>query len=121
MYYDGSYEETYYQQDFLERQQPGFPGGGFPPSPPMGGGQQQAAPMAAPPGFSPPIPAWQSGPSGIRGCLYRNTYVWLTNGNSFWFFPTFVGRNTMIGFRWRGIGWIYSVIELRRIRSFQCF
>ncbi|MBK3496698.1 transporter [Viridibacillus sp. YIM B01967] len=79
--------------------------------------------LSSPPGFSPPIPAWQVGPSGLRRCLFRNTYIWLNNGNSFWFFPTFVGRNTIIGFRWsrRRFGWVYHMINPNTVRSFQCF
>jgi hypothetical protein len=85
--------------------------------PPMGG-----VPMGPPPGISPPIPAWQVGPSGIRNCLYKNTYIWLRNGNSFWFFPTFVGSQVIIGLRWsRRRGWIHHVVNRNDIRSFQCF
>ena len=102
------------------------PGPGFPPSqppgfPPSPGGGQMAQPMGPPPAFSPPIPAWQVNPQNIRGCLYRNTYIWQNNNNSFWFFPIFVSRNSVIGFRWRRIGWIYDVINVNSIRSFQCF
>ncbi len=113
MYYDDyHYEDSFDQFGYSERQQPGFP------TPPT---MEGAQPMSAPPAFTPPIPAWQVGPSGIRSCLFRNTFIWLTNGDNFWFFPTFVGRQSLIGFRWRGFGWIYHVIDLRRIRSFQCF
>ncbi|MFE8700897.1 hypothetical protein ACFYKX_09740 [Cytobacillus sp. FJAT-54145] len=102
--------------DYFNRQQPGeFI------APPSAGGQSGPTPMGPPPGFSPPIPAWQQGPGGLNGCLFRNTYIWLRNGNSFWFFPTFVGRNTIIGFQWRGIGWIYNVINPNSVVSFQCF
>jgi len=109
-------------EPFNWSQQPGF----FPPPPPPppggGGGGQMHQPMGPPPAFSPPIPAWQSGPHNIRGCLYRHTYVWLNNGNSFWFFPTFVARNIIIGFRWRQRGgWVYHTINPNSIRSFQCF
>lgn len=83
--------------------------------------QETPAPMLAPPSFSPPLPAWQSGPEGIRRCMNRNTYIWLTNGNSFWFVPTFVGMQSIIGFRWRGFGWVYHKINARNIRSYQCF
>jgi hypothetical protein len=75
----------------------------------------------APPGFVPPAPARSSGIRGIRGCLNRFTFIWLDNGNSFWFFPIFVGRQAIFGFRWRGFGWVYQRINLNRIRSFQCF
>jgi hypothetical protein len=48
--------------------------------------------------------------------------VWLNNGNSFWFYPIFVGRNSVAGYRWRRrYGWVYFGIDLNRIRSFQCF
>jgi hypothetical protein len=83
--------------------------------------QQQPTPMIAPPSSTPPIPAVQTGSNGIRRCLNRTTYIWLNNGTSFWFIPTFVGKNTMIGFRWRGFGWVYDKINMQRIRSFQCF
>jgi len=104
----------------------GFPGGGpggFPGGP--GGQQGGGAPTAPPPQFTPQetqASAFAVDPGGIRRCLYRNTYVWLRNGNSFWFFPTFVGRNSVAGWRWRRRwGWVYFGIDLRQIRSFQCF
>ena len=134
---DDSSDFFRWQQQFGFPQQPGFPpnrpgpgprppgpgprpgpGPGFPPSP---GGGQTPQPMGPPPAFTPPIPAWQVNPQNIRGCLFRNTYIWLNNNNSFWFFPIFVSRNTVIGFRWRRIGWIYEAINLNQIRSFQCY
>ncbi|GGA77733.1 hypothetical protein [Ornithinibacillus halotolerans] len=101
---------------------PGFPGGGFPGQP--GGGGQQGAPTSPPPSFTPQQPQFQLfavDPGAIRGCLFRFTYIWLENGNSFWFYPTFVGRNSVAGFRWRGFRWVYFGIDLNRVRSFQCF
>lgn len=87
--------------------------------PPPGAG---LPPMAPPPGFSPPIPAWQVGPGGIRNCLFSNTYVWLRNGRSFWFFPTFVGRQVIVGYRWRRRrGWTYHFLNPNEILSYQCF
>ncbi|MDF2540492.1 MAG: hypothetical protein K0S47_210 [Herbinix sp.] len=82
---------------------------------------QQQAPMSAPPSFSPPSPMWHSGPQGIGRCINRNTYIWLMNGNSFWFFPVFVGRQAVVGFRWRGFGWSYQRINFRNILSYRCF
>ncbi|MNV67732.1 hypothetical protein D3C71_1605430 [compost metagenome] len=60
-------------------------------------------------------------PGGIRRCLFRNTYIWLNNGEQFWFFPVFVGRNSIAGFRWFGFFWAYFGIDLNRISSFTCF
>lgn len=79
-------------------------------------------PMSTPPGFSPPIPAWREGSSGIRSCLFRNTYIWMNSGRSFWFFPTAVGREIIAGFRWsRRYGWYFRTISRNQIRSYECF
>ncbi|MBU8880979.1 hypothetical protein BGM26_18835 [Bacillus sp. FJAT-29790] len=126
---------------------PGFPPG-QPSGSPLGGppgfppGQPSGSPLGGPPGFPPsgvegppssPPPSFtpqlqqQSvsmfaiDPGAIRGCLYRNTFVWLENGRSFWFYPTFVGRSSVAGWRWRGFRWAYYGTDLRRIRSFRCF
>lgn len=103
------------------------PGGGpsFPmnPPPPPGGGNTPM-PMGPPPTFSPAMAGPQSsqtGSSGIRRCIYRNTFIWQRNGNSFWFFPTFVMRNVILGFRWGRFGWTYSTINRDSILTFQCF
>jgi hypothetical protein len=111
---------------------PGFPGGGpggpppgGPPGFPGGGGQQGGAPQSPPPSFTPQesqAAAFAVDPGAIRGCLFRYTYVWLIDGRSFWFYPTFVGRTSVAGWRWsRRRGWVYFGIDLRQIRSFQCF
>ncbi|CDQ41124.1 MULTISPECIES: hypothetical protein [Virgibacillus] len=106
---------------------PGFPGapGGGPPGPPPGPGGpgQGQAPTAPPPSFVPQKPQVQTfavDPGGIRFCLFRNTYIWLRR-DSFWFYPIFVGRNSIAGFRWTGFGWVYFGIDLDRIESYQCF
>jgi hypothetical protein len=109
----------------------GFPGqggqGGFPG---QGGGRPStSAPTGPPPSFVPQQPAGARGgaqiyavdPGAIRGCLFRFTYVWLRNGRSFWLYPTFVGRESVAGFRWNGRRWNYYGTDLERITSFQCF
>lgn len=119
---------------------PGFPGGGgsgFTPSPPPigqgGTGQSQDGPPSSPPpSFTPQMQQQQqfSGggasvfavdPGAIHGCLRRYTFIWLENGNSFWFYPTFVGRTSVAGWRWRNFRWTYYGTDLRRISSFRCF
>ncbi|API92800.1 MULTISPECIES: hypothetical protein [Virgibacillus] len=105
---------------------PGFPGTGgvipgFPTIPGVGGGGQP--PSAPPPAFTPQISQVQTfavDPGAIRNCLFRYTYIWLRR-SAFWFFPTFVGRNSIAGFRWTGFNWVYFGIDLNRIQSFQCF
>ena len=96
---------------------PGSPGG-FPSF----GGQQ--APTAPPPAF---IPQQQTAtpfavdPGAISLCLFRNTYIWLRNGSSFWYYPIFVGPRSVAGFRWNGRFWTIFGIDTRRIASFTCF
>jgi hypothetical protein len=117
-------------------QQPGFPGGGGQPFPGGGGqpgfpgggeGQGQAGgpPSSPPPSFTPELQTQSASvfavdPGAIRGCLYRFTYLWLNNGRSFWFYPTFVGRTSVAGWRWRGFRWEYYGTDTNRIRSFRC-
>ncbi|ALC88624.1 hypothetical protein AM500_01550 [Bacillus sp. FJAT-18017] len=142
-FYANGYVPGQEQGDF--RQFPGggfgggqFPGGGFPGGGATGGmfpgggatggvfpGGGQDGPPFGPPPFATPqesqAAAFAVDPGGIRRCLYRYTYIWLNNGNSFWFYPTFVGRTSIAGWRWRRRGWSYYGTDLRRIRSFRCF
>ncbi len=109
---------------------PGFGGspgdpGGFPGQQdgPPGGGQQGGPPTSAPPNFTPQQKQFQTfavDPGAIRGCMFRFTYVWL-NRDAFWFYPIFVGRNSVAGYRWRRNRWVYFGISLEQIQSFQCF
>ncbi|WP_102348475.1 hypothetical protein [Bacillus sp. Marseille-P3661] len=87
-----------------------------PPRPPIG-------PPSSPPSFGPPSQGTETGPptspppayvptqtqqaaafavdpGSIRRCLFRYTYVWLSNRQQFWYYPTFVGRNSVSGYRW---------------------
>ncbi|MGN7387427.1 hypothetical protein [Sporosarcina sp. SAFN-015] len=105
----------------------GFPGGGFPPGQGGQGGQQ--APSSPPPNYTPSYPGGNQAqlfavdPGAIRGCLFRYTYVWTSRRNGFWYFPTFVGRTSVAGYRWRPSRrrWEYFGIDLNRIDQFTCF
>lgn len=104
-------------------QMPPFPGGDpFPQQPPFSPPTSQA-PTSPPPSFIPQKP--QAGlfaidPGAIRRCLFRFTYIWPERGLGFWFFPIFVGRNSVSGFRWTGFNWIFFGMDLRNINSFTC-
>ncbi|KKO52432.1 hypothetical protein [Paenibacillus sp. DMB20] len=118
---------------------PSGPGGFFPPGGPGQGpgpfgpqgpfgpigpqGPQGQFPASPPPQFTPQqSPSLLAvDPGAISGCLFRYTYVWLTNGDNFWFYPVFVGRTSVSGFRWFGRFWFYFGVDLRRISSFSCF
>lgn len=107
----------------------GPPPGGGPlgpvgPGPQGPYGPQAQAPTAPPPQFTPPKPlvtAYAIDPLAISGCLFRNTFVWLTNGERFWLYPVFVGRTSVAGFRWNGRFWTYYGVDTNRIESFSCF
>jgi hypothetical protein len=89
----------------------------FTPRPP-----RPRPPRPRPPFFPPTTPGfpWQDGSQGIRRCLNRNTMIWLNNGRSFWFYPTNVTPQAVIGFRWTRTGWVRNSIERRDIRRFEC-
>ncbi|MGG0671163.1 hypothetical protein ABE073_21835 [Lederbergia citrisecunda] len=105
----------------------GFPGAGFPPGQGGQGGQQ--APSSPPPNFTPSYPGGNQAqlfavdPGAIRGCLFRYTFVWTSRRNGFWYFPTFVGRTSVAGYRWRPSRrrWEFFGIDLNRIDQFTCF
>lgn len=87
-----------------------------------GGGPQNISPPGPPPSFTPQqgVQTFAIDPGAIQGCLFRFTYIWLRR-DAFWFFPTFVGRRSVSGFRWNGRRWSFFGIDLRHIQSFQCF
>lgn len=99
---------------------PGGPPSGPPPFGPPPAGQM---PTEAPPRFSPSMPAWQQGSSGISSCLFSYTFIWTNEGNSFWFYPILVTRDQVIGYRWssRRNRWSFRTLSRRNIRSYQCF
>jgi hypothetical protein len=102
------------------------PGAGSPPFGPPGQGQEAGPPTSPPPSFVPTqtqqvgVGAFAVDPGSIRRCLFRYTYVWLRGFQQFWFYPTFVGRNSVSGWRWTGFRWVYFGISLRQIQSFTC-
>ena len=57
----------------------------------------------------------------IAPCVFRFVYIWPRRGNGFWAWLTFVGRRSASGFRWTGRSWRFFGMDLRDIRSFQCF
>lgn len=89
----------------------------------------QSGPPTAPPSFTPQEPqaqqfgaeAFAIDPGAIKPCVFRFVYIWPRRGDGFWAWITFVGRRSISGFRWRGNRWIYFGMDLRDIRSFQCF
>jgi len=111
--------------------QPAFPptGPGLGPPPWQPGGQQ--GPPPGPPPGTPPIGigtqtdgigVFAVDPGAFRRCINRYTFVRLDSGRRFWFWPTFIGRRSVAGYRWRPrqYRWVYMGIDAERIRSFEC-
>nr|WP_249366748.1 hypothetical protein [Neobacillus rhizophilus] len=104
---------------------PGQGPGAGPPMGPPGQVPQVGPPASPPPSFVPTqtqqqVEAFAVDPGGIRRCLFRYTYIWLRGFEQFWFYPIFVGRNSVAGYRWTGFRWMYFGINLRQIQSFTC-
>lgn len=92
-------------------------------------GGPHGGPPSAPPNFTPSQPnSEQFGatplavdPGAIRPCLYSFVYIWPRRGNGFWAWLVFVGPRSVAGFRFNRNTWRYFGMDLRDIRSFQCF
>ena len=95
----------------------------------FGNNMNAAAPRSAPPMQTPQRPGQSFGgpavravnPSSLRNCIGRFTYIWLSNGQEFWYFPIQIWGDSVAGFRWdRRFGWTYTGISLNRIDMFTC-
>lgn len=60
-------------------------------------------------------------PRNLRSCLNRFTFIWLINGDSFWFYPIMLSGQQVVGFRWRRGAWVFDRINVRRIFFHQCY
>jgi hypothetical protein len=134
-YVSAPFQDQAYDPGFIDERLMGPPGPpqgfpGFPPSfPQQGQGQGQGQGQSGPPSSPPPsfvpaqtqqVGAFAVDPGSIRRCLFRFTYVWLRNRQEFWFYPVFLGRQSVSGFRWNGFMWVYFGVSLRQIDSFTC-
>ena len=81
-----------------------------------------SAPSFPPPCHTPPRPSPPVGVDGyaMQPCLYTLTYLWLSNGQQFWFYPTFMGRRSVAGYRWVYGEWVYTGFGFDIIESFTC-
>lgn len=80
-------------------------------------------PTSPPPRTIPPKPSYiPPQPSTyLVDCMYEYTYVWLVNGESFWFFPTRVEYDGVSGYRWNGRYWMFYGIDPRLIDAVACY
>lgn len=73
-------------------------------------------PQTPPPSYVPIKPLT----SYIIDCQYQYTYVWLWNGDSFWFYPTRIEYGEVSGYRWNGFYWEFYGFDSRLIQSVAC-
>ena len=72
--------------------------------------------LTPPPNFIPPKP----NVSYMIDCVNQYTYVWLRNGESFWFYPVSVQSFGVSGFRWSGFSWVFYGFDPRLIDAVAC-
>lgn len=98
---------------------------GPPGPPPLTPGQGPGgAPASPPPSFVPVEPlatplALDLG--AVLPCRFRFSYIWPRRDQPFWAWINFVGRRSFAGFRWTRRRWVYFAMDLRDVRSIQCF
>ncbi|WP_425446460.1 hypothetical protein [Dethiothermospora halolimnae] len=94
-----------------------------PPPPPFNQPNdfRDGPPASPPPSFTPQPSPFRVDPGSIKQCRRKFTYIWLSNGDAFWFYPTFIGRRSISGFRWTGFMWVFYGTDLRNITSFICY
>lgn len=100
--------------------------------------RQNGRPSSPPPNYTPEMPrshgsrqqvgfnncsagGCSNNQFSLRRCVNRFTFIWTFNSGGFWFYPTFVGRQFVEGFRWKGNNWVYDRIFIRSILFHQCF
>ncbi len=98
-------------------------GPSVPPFIPPGSGPQVpvSSPTSPPPPFIPETAPYRVDPASIRRCRRKYTYLWLENGQRFWFYPIYIGRTSISGYRWIGFTWVLYGTDLRQIQSFVCY
>ncbi|GAA0076448.1 hypothetical protein UT300005_08260 [Clostridium sp. CTA-5] len=129
-----NYEFSSIPYEYFSNQRSPFPPPGG--KSPGGGNMPPGMPQSPPPNYIPTkkdsgvqqLSKTQGGPqtkavsqNSIRFCLFKYTYIWETNGRSYWSFLLNVDKRSVSGFRWLGRHWVYFGLDLRRIDSFICY
>ncbi|MCL2854399.1 MAG: hypothetical protein FWE21_02120 [Defluviitaleaceae bacterium] len=78
-----------------------------------------ALPNFLPPSHTPSRPAAKDfvDAGTMEGNMHRATYLWLTDGQQFWFCPTFLGKHSVAGYRWENGQWMYTGFGLDAVES----
>jgi hypothetical protein len=88
--------------------------------------QQQGPPKNPPPSYTPKL-SDVAEPNltivefgAITPCIFRYTYIWLKNGQSFWSYLAFIGRTSISGWQYKSGQWVYFTVDLNSIKNFIC-
>jgi hypothetical protein len=88
--------------------------------------EQSAPPKTPPPSTTPklsdvPEPNLTAVEYGaIAPCIFRFTYIWLRNGQSFWTYLVFISRTTISGWQYKAGQWVYFSVSLKDLKNFIC-
>lgn len=88
---------------------------------------QHGPPNSPPPDFipkpskSPGAAPLRVDPGALTPCIFRFSYLWLKNSESFWAYLVYVGRTSAAGWRYRRKRWVYFGVDLDDIKSFNCY
>ena len=58
--------------------------------------------------------------SQFVNCLNNFTFIWLWDGSTFWFYPTYIDWRSVEGFVWRNGNWYYTILDINNIFFFNC-
>ncbi|MCL2168764.1 MAG: hypothetical protein FWB74_01905 [Defluviitaleaceae bacterium] len=81
---------------------------------------QGSIPRTAPPQHIPKAHLARPGHDAIQSCLYKNTYLWLNNHQQFWFFPTFIGKSSICGYKRINDDWQFMGFGIEMIEKLYC-
>lgn len=54
----------------------------------------------------------------IKNIRHHIIFIWLENGERFWFYPVYFGKRYIYGYRWTGAEWVYSSVLINGIESY---
>lgn len=87
----------------------------------MGSCSKLKLPVNNPPSIIPEKKEEQVQLETIEPCICRYIFLWLKNGVSFWAWLTCVDCKHAFGYKWDNNVWIYFMVNLNQIDSFQCY
>lgn len=75
-------------------------------------------PPSPPPNYEPENTCLEAHPKFLKNCLHTYIFIWLTDGRSYWFYPTGFDKDMLSGYVWNRPGWAHVQFEWRQIECF---